>query len=486
MDKLQLIFREYDIRGIAGDNFDEKTIKLYEKTYGKFPGITLNTKTSKQIGKAFGSHLKKQGAKKVIIGFEVRPFAKEIKENFIEGVLDTGINVHDANEMCTPFIYFLTSHLQYDGGIIITGSHNLYFFNGFKLLQNNSKPLFGKELKTLYKKIKNQDFYIDKNRGELKALNNAFEVYKKNILPNFNLKRKIKAVIDCGNGTTGLFAKDFFEKLGVNIVEELYFNQNPNFPNHTPDPEVTKNMNDLIESVKKNKAEVGIAFDADGDRVGFVDEKGNHIPADKILLLMIKEKFQKFKGKKILFDIKCSKLLIDLLPQFGLNPLMHRTGHAPIKDTLRNDPDIILGGELSGHFYFTKNYPKSDDGFFAAATVLEILSNSEKSLSELLSFIPKRIATPEFKLSCLDEHKFKVIESLKEKLSEKYKIIDIDGVRVNFSKTSWGLIRASNTSPYITVRIEAEEKGEVLRIKNIFADHLDSFTEIKENLDRAS
>ncbi len=485
MDNLELIFREYDIRGVAGDKHDPELVELYEKMYGKFPGVTLTAETAKLIGRAYGSHLKTQGAKKVLVGFEVRPFAEVIKENFIEGISDTGIDVDDGGEMCTPFVYFLTSHLDYDGGVIITGSHNIYFYNGFKLLQKDSIPLFGKELKTLYTRIKNEEYDLDENRGKVSKFEDAYEIYKKNVLTNFNLGRKVKAVLDCGNGTTGMFAKDFFESLGIEIVEELYFDRDPKFPNHTPDPEQTKNMKDLMNSVVENGAEVGIGFDADGDRAGFVDEKGNHIPADKILLLMIKEKFAEGnEGKKVLFDVKCTKLIQDMLPDFGLEPVMHRTGHAPIKNTLRSDDDFIIGGELSGHFYFTQNYPKADDSFFAAAVVLEILSKTDKSLSELLSFIPERVASPEYKLPCADDKKFEIVKAIKEKFEEDYEVIDIDGARVTFSEDSWGLVRASNTSAYLTIRIEALDEKEVLKIKNILTEELEKFPGVEEKLNR--
>lgn len=486
LEKLRLVFRLYDIRGIAGKDFEPEAIEEYERWYGEFPGITITPEVSREIGRAYGSHLIEQGASKVLVGYEVRPFADILKDEFIEGILDTGVNVDDADKTTTPMIYFLTDHLKYDGGVNITGSHNVYFFNGYKIMQQNSKPLYGDELATLYDRIVEKDYHLadESKRGTKSMLENPFNTYKEYFLSNFNLERKLKLVIDCGNGTPGLFAKQLFEDLGVEILDELYFEPDAKFPNHVPDPESPTNMKDLMDSVKKHGADLGIAFDADGDRVGFINEKGEFIFADQMILLLSKELAERNKGKKILFDVKCTKILETMLPEFGLKPLMHRTGHAPIKDTMRKDDEIIFGGEVSGHYYFAENYPKADDGFWAAAKVIELLSKTDKPISDLLKFIPDRVRTPEIKLPCEDKVKFDVVRKVVEEFKESYDVIEIDGARVNFSETSWGLVRASNTSPYLTLRFEAETEEEVLKIKNIFADILEEFDEVHDKLDR--
>lgn len=485
-EKLKLIFREYDIRGIAGRDFEPEIVEEYEKWYGPFPGLTITPEVSRLIGRALGSHLKVNGGKKIIVGYEVRPNADILKDEFIEGLLDAGIDVDDADKVVTPFIYFLTDFLGYDGGVNITGSHNVYFYNGYKILQTNYLPLYGDELKLIYDRIVNEDFeLVDRNeRGKKGLVENPFEIYKKYFLEHNQVDKKLRVVIDCGNGTPGLFAKELFESLGVEIIEELYFEPDAKFPNHVPDPESPINMSELIRSVKENVADLGIGFDADGDRVGFVNEKGEYIFADDILLLLAKDISERKPGAKVLFDVKCSKLLISMLEEMNLKPVMHRTGHAPIKDTIRKNDDIVLGGEFACHFYFTENYPKADDGFWAAAQVLKIISKSNQTISELLDFIPKRVKTPEIKLPCVDEMKFKIVQEVKEELEQLYEIIDIDGVRVNFSETSWGLVRASNTSPYLTIRVEGENDKEVLKIKNIFADILEKHEEIGDKLDR--
>jgi phosphomannomutase/phosphoglucomutase len=487
MEVNKYIFREYDIRGIAGIDgvkFEPKIIEEYEKWYGPFPGITINLKVSKAIGKGYGTIIKKLGGRKVVVGFEVRPYADELKKAFVEGITETGVNVVDIGRTTTPLVYFLTSYQNYDGGVNITGSHNIYFYNGFKLVKKNSAPLYGEGLQKLYRIIINEDFDIARTRGEIKRLFNPYKIYKKYVLEHIKVKRKLKIVVDCGNGTAGLYAVDFLKSLGCDVVEGLYLEPNPYFPHHVPDPEAPCNLEDLSKEVRKRKADLGIAFDADGDRVGFVDEKGNFIFADETLLILAKNILERNKGKKILFDVKCTQLLLEMLPQFGGIPLMHRTGHGPIKDTLRKDPEIILAGEVSGHFFFVKDYFKIDDAFWAAANVLKLLSEFDGTFSSMFAFIPKRVRTPEIKLPCEDRTKFKVVEKITEEFSKRYKVISLDGARIMFGSSSWGLIRASNTAPYLTVRVESVSEKRAIEIKNVLADTLEKYPEVRGKLDR--
>lgn len=487
MEVNKYIFRDYDIRGIAGIagvKFEPKIIKEYEKWYGQFPGITIDPQVSNAIGKAYGTVIKRLGGRKVIVGYEIRPYADELKEAFIEGITATAIDVVDIGKTTTPLVYFLTSYLNFDGGVNITGSHNIYFYNGFKIVKANTDPLYGEELQKLYQIIVNDDFDVTGKKGEIKKFIKTYEIYKKYVLERIRLKRKLNIVVDCGNGTAGLYAVDFFKSLGCNVVSGLYLTPNAYFPNHVPDPEAPCNLEDLAKKVIEKGADIGIAFDADGDRAGFVDEKGEFIFADDILLLLAKDVLLRNKGKKILFDVKCSELLPELLPQFGGIPFMHRTGHAPIKDTLRQDPDVILAGEVSGHFFFVKDYFKIDDGFLAAAKILQLLSEFDSPFSAMFSFIPKRVRTPEIKLPCPDEVKFEVVTKITKEFSQRYKVITIDGARIMFDDKSWGLIRASNTAPYLTVRVEALTEERVMEIKNVLADVLEKYPQIRDRLDR--
>ncbi len=455
----------------------------YEKWYGKFPGINITPEISQAIGKAYGTYIKQQGGKKVLVGYEFRPHGDILKDEFIKGVLATGIDVDDADKIATPFMYFLSSSLGYDGGVNVTGSHNVYFYNGYKMM-GKVYPIFGEELQKIYQMVVEDNYSLSSTPGKLNKLEGAYEKYRDAILQKIHLKRKLKVAVDCGNGTPGLYIVDFLTKLGAEVVKGLYLDVDARFPNHVPDPESPQNMVDLQKAVLETGADIGFALDADGDRAGFITEKGAFLSADSIILLLARDVSARLPGKKVLFDVKCSQLLEEMLPTFGMVPFMFRTGHAPIKDIMRRDTDIALGGEISGHFFFVENYVRADDGFFAIAQVLRILSEFDGTFSELLSFIPKRVQTPEIKLPCRDELKFKVVERAKEELLKNHEGRTIDGVRVQFTPTSWGLIRASNTSPYLTIRVEGMTKEEVLAIKNAFADVLDEFPEIDEKLNR--
>jgi phosphomannomutase/phosphoglucomutase len=290
-------------------------------------------------------------------------------------------------------------------------------------------------------------------------------------------------VLDCGNGSAGVFAPRLLKTLGCDVVE-LYTTPDSSFPNHIPDPEDQDHMKDLMAAVVRERADIGIGLDADGDRCGVVTETGELVYADRVLLALAKDILSRHPGKKVLYDVKCSRILEDFIPKFGGVPLMHKTGHAPIKQTLRDDPEIILGGEVSGHFYFVEDYFKIDDGLFAAVKLLSLLSASVLPLSEFFSEFPKTVMTPEIKLPCDDGIKHTIVQSMSDMFSQNHKTILLDGVRILFSPTSWGLVRASNTSPYLTIRVEADTEQEVLVIKNKLADELEKYPEITDKLDR--
>ncbi len=477
------IFREYDIRGVAGNEFDKKIVEEYEKLYGPFPGVTLTLRAAEAIGQAYGTIIKRAGGKEVIVGHELRPFADELTGAFILGVRKTGCAVTDLGTALTPIVYFITAFLRFDGGVNVTGSHNIYFFNGFKLMKKDVWPLFGEELKKMRQMISANDL-LDGELGEYKKID-GYKVYREYFLSHIKLRRKLKVVIDTGNGSAGIFAPDLFAALGCEVIG-LYIEPDATFPNHIPDPEARQGLVDLQKRVIAEKADIGVAFDADGDRAGFITEKGEYIDGDLILLLLSKDVLERNPGKKILYDVKCSQLLAELIPKYGGIPLMHRTGHAPIKETLRKDKDIILGGEVSGHVYFVEDYFKIDDGLWAAGKVLEILSLGTDSFSSLFADIPIRVRTPEIKLPCADEKKFEIVDQIKKDLGSNFKISDIDGARIQLSGTGWGLIRASNTSPYLTIRVEGENEAEALHVKNILADELEKFPEIGDRLNRSA
>ncbi len=477
------IFRDYDIRGVAGDKFDTKIVAEYEKWYGKFPGVTLDLEAATAIGKAYGTIISRAGGVKVIVGHEERPFGKELKEALITGIISTGISVIDVGVVLTPMVYFLNAYLKTDGGINITGSHNIYFYNGFKMMKRDNWPLYGKELQGLRELIEKEDFVLATIPGVLEKPTNLVDVYFDYIFSHIKLNKKMKVVVDCGNGCAGLFAVNYLEKLGCEVVG-LYTDIDTTYPNHVPDPEPPQNLKDLQKAVLVNHADAGIAFDADGDRAGFVDEKGEIILSDDLLVVMAKDVLSRHPGKKILYDVKCTGLLDKFVKEYGGVPLMHRTGHAPIKETMRQDLDVILGGEVSGHIYSVEDYFKIDDGLWAAARFLELVSKLGCKASELIAGLPRPVRTPEIKMPIEDEVKFEVINKVAAELTKHYTVSLIDGARVQFSPDSWGIVRASNTSPYLTLRFEAETIEEVLRMKNIIADELEKYPEIGDKLNR--
>lgn len=475
------IFRLYDVRGIAGDTFSQEEISKYEKWYGKFPGVTLTLEVAEAIGKAYGTIIKRGGGQKIVVGYENRPFGRELKEAFIAGVRSTGCNIVDAEVSLTPFVYFATAFFGFDGGVNITGSHNVYFYNGFKMMKKDVWPLFGKELQGMRTMIENEDFERAAE-GSYEKLDIS-RAYKEYFLSHIKLSRKLRVVVDTGNGSAGMFAPKIFRDLGCEVIE-LYTELDPSFPHHDPDPEAPQNLVDLGRRVVEEKADFGISIDADGDRVGFVSEKGEFVSADLELLIFARNALSRNPGKKILYDVKCSQLLEELVPQYGGIPYMHQTGHAPIKETLRKDSEVIFAGEVSGHFYFVEDYFKIDDGLFAAGKMLELFSQTNESFSALFANIPLRVRTPEIKLACVDEKKFEIIEQIRHDLQNKFSSILIDGIRIQVTEKSWGIVRASNTSPYLTVRVEGNSEEEVLKVKNILADELEKFPEIQEKLDR--
>jgi len=475
------IFREYDIRGVAGEKFTKKALLEYEKWYGKFPGVNITPEVATAIGRGYGTMIRKKGGRRVIVGHELRPYGEELKRHFIRGVLDTGCDVEDAGVALTPIVYFATEYYGFDGGVNVTGSHNVYFFNGFKLMGRHVDPIFGEELQDMRRLIEKEE-WVKNTEGKL-TKKEVFTDYRKYLLEHNRFERKFKVVIDSGNGSAGKFAPQIFRELGCEVTE-LFSRADARFPNHVPDPEDPYAMRFLIDKTTEEKADMGIGFDADGDRFGAVDEKGKFINADHMILVISRDILTRKPGKKILYDIKCSRLLDYLLPGFGGIPLMHKTGHAPIKRSMREDKEIIFGGEISGHFYFAEDYFRIDDGLYAAAKFLQLMSKTNLTVSQFMEQVPETISTPELKLPCEDRIKHEIVDKIKNYFVQLFKVIDIDGARIEFSDTSWGLVRASNTSPYLTIRFEADTAEELIKCKNRLADELEKYPEIGDRLDR--
>lgn len=453
------IFRAYDIRGIVDQDLTE------ENTY--------------YLGKAIGTlfHRKNLG-KDLVISNDDRLSADKIMQALTKGLMETGINVIYGGKATSPMLYYAICHLKKSGGISITASHNPKDYNGFKINKANAVPITQTEIQELYNLINSEDFYIPEEKGTLENFD-IYSIYKNNFTNTFQFKKKVKVVIDCANGVAGRYYPEIFEALNAEVIK-LYCEPDGNFPNHEPDPSHPKNCTKLIEEVLKHEADFGLSFDGDGDRVGVVDNQGQYINCDIVLLLIAMNALKKKPNSKIICDIKCSSILDEVIPEHKGTLIRGKTGHTFIKKLIK-DEKALLGGESSGHMFFTENCFGYDDACLAGIHILEILTNSQSTLSELVSKIPKRFNTPEIKVKCPDEEKFKVMEKIKSYYTEREKCSTIDGVKVFFNKDDWALLRCSNTTPYISMRFESNKENNLKDIQEKVFEHLETYQEIKRN-----
>jgi len=444
------MFRMYDIRGIWGEDLIEETAEV--------------------IGKAFGTYVKQKGINSVLVGRDNRISSKPIRDALIKGLTSTGCDVLDVGVLTTPAFYYSNILYNSQAGMMITASHNPPQFNGFKVMVGPS-TIYGEELKKIYYIAEKGEF--EKGSGEVKyayPINSYINMIKEKVRLG---DRKLKVVVDCGNGTASLFYPDVIYNLGCEVYP-LYCESDPTFPNHFPDPVKKENLKDLIEEVKRVKADLGIAFDGDGDRIGVVDEKGNIIWGDMLMILYWREIMKKHPGAEAIVEVKCSQALVEEIEKLGGKPLFYKTGHSLIKAKMK-EMNAVFTGEMSGHMFFADEYYGFDDAAYAAARLLRILSNTDKSLSELLADVPKYPSTPEIRLECSDERKFDVVKGVTEHFREKgYNIIDVDGARVLFDG-GWGLVRASNTGPELIVRCEARTSEKLEEIKKELSEALAKF-----------
>ena len=444
MDINPHIFRANDIRGIAYEDLDEKVVV--------------------SLGKSLGSEAKDRGINKFIIGRDGRLSSPDIFEWLSSGVLSSGCDVIDIGVVTSPMFYHSTHTLDTSSGVVITGSHNPKEYNGFKMVFNKNSTT-SEEILGLKKRILEDNYHIGK--GVLKR-EDVKETYINKILEHINLNEKLKISIDCGNGSAGIVAKEIYERLGCD-VDELYGDLDGSFPNHHPDPSKLDNMEDLMRSVKENGSSVGLAFDGDADRLGVISADGEMIYPDRQMILFARQVINNNPHAKIVFDVKCSKLLPDEILKLKGEPLICKTGHTFIKQKIR-ETNALLGGEMSGHIFFNDRWPGFDDGIYAGARILEIIAESKDN--NVFSTIPNIVSTPEINISAADEKKFNIVEEfIKNSVFVDANIVDIDGIRVEFSK-GWGLLRASNTSPFLVLRFEAETDIDLEEIKNIFYENL--------------
>lgn len=457
-----LIFRAYDIRGIA------------HKPTSTTPDLT--PETVEQIGRASGQYFLQHFGKKIAIAYDCRLSNPELSDAFIKGARESGCDITNLGMITSPMLYFAVCAFDFDGGVSITASHNPKEYNGVKLVGRAAHSICGEELQEILRMInREKSIAVDNSQpGKLDTLN-IFPAYLKKICEN-TLARPLKIVVDSGNGASGPYVKQLFESLGCEVIS-LFTEPDGNYPNHEANPEEIENMRDLIKAVLENKADLGLGFDGDGDRVGVIDETGHHYSADLLLLLLARDLLTRKPGAKIVFDAKASQVLIDDIKAHGGEPIMAKTGHSFIETTMR-EIGAPLAGEISGHLFFAENYYGFDDAFLGAARLLQILSKSDKPFSHLLDGLPKTFCTPEIKAHCPDDKKFAIVEKIRANFVEKFDCITIDGVRVNFDSSSWGAVRCSNTSPNLTLRFEAQSQNSLKEIIAIMAEELKKYPEI--------
>ena len=450
------IFREYDIRGIYGRDIDEEVSYL--------------------IGRAFGTKLRRLGKDITLVGYDNRYSSPTIEEHLIKGIKECGVSVVKLGLVTTPMYYFGWDYLNIHCGIMITASHNPKDDNGFKFSYNGIHNAFGDSSKELYEMITKKDF-ITSSPGVIKEVN-IREEYIKMITSSINLgKRKIKVVYDCGNGTTSIVADDIFNTFKNEIELVPLFNiSDSNFPNHHPDPAVEENLTLLKEKVLDTHADVGIAFDGDGDRVGVITNTGKFLSIDKYMILIWRDLVNKDVAKRTFYDVKCSLALKEELDRLEIENEYYRTGNSYTK-AKSVEGDYPFSGELSGHVFFRDKFPGYDDGIYAGLRLIEILTNTDKTIEELLTGIPHYENTPELKVASSDDIKFEVVNKIKEYCEEKkYKILLIDGVKV-FFEDGTALVRASNTGPNITTRFEAKSINRLKEIQEEFMNLINKYNQ---------
>ena len=451
------MFREYDLRG-------------------RVNGTELNEKTAEIIAKGFSRFLANHKINQVVIGYDAREYSERLKNAFVKGLLQSGINVIDIGQAITPILYFSQYHLKSKGGVMITASHNPNGWSGFKLGYDLSVTLLPDDIKELYQIIFNDDFVS--GQGEYKTYKNIAKDYKNFILSKVNLKKKLKVVVDCGNGTAGPIAPKILRAAGCDVVEQ-FCEIDFNFPNHEPNPTLDIAQKALSEKVLAKKADLGLGFDGDGDRLGLCDEKGQVILADQALILLARQALKEKPGSAIVYDVKSTRGLLEDISAHGGKPVIWKTGHSYIKQKAK-EVDAALAGETSGHIFYRHGYYGYDDAIFAALKLLEYISNENKTLSELMATIPQYAKSPTIHVHCDDKIKYDIVEKLTAQLKKDFgaeNVIDINGARVQFPD-GWFLVRASSNEPVLVLIFEAKTAERLEEFKTILKKYLAEFPKI--------
>ena len=442
MEITKSIFREYDIRGEYPNQINEEVVR--------------------RIGNAIAGKCINLNIKEICVGRDGRNSGKSLLEAMIGGLSESGIEVINIDLATSPLLYYAAKKNKYKSGIMITGSHNPKNHNGIKLVIDD-KPVSGNEILDLL----NKDQKLSESVGSIKSLN-VKDSYIEEVSQSLKINKKLKIVIDCGNGAAGFIAPDLYKNLGCEVIE-LYSEVDGNFPNHHPDPGKVENLKDLIQAVKTHGADLGLAFDGDGDRVGMVTNNGEIVFPDKILMMLSKDVLHSQKGS-IIFDVKCSNALSQIIKENGGSPIMSPTGHFHIKNGIKKH-NPLLAGEMSGHIFFNDKWYGFDDGHYSGARIIEMLSKNEKSIAEICNELPMLFSTPELNINVTDDNKFKIIKEFADNCRLEGEKNTIDGLRLDF-EDGWGLIRASNTTPKLVLRFEGRSEEILNRIQNDFLNEL--------------
>jgi phosphomannomutase/phosphoglucomutase len=443
------LFREYDIRGIVGDDLTDDLVLT--------------------IACAIGTYFRANEATRIALGFDARQSSPRFSEILTKGLTSTGCSVVQIGAVTTPLLYHTVFTAEVDGGVMITGSHNPADHNGFKICLGKM-ALFGDQIREIAAIAEKGEFAFGSGKVETKSV---LERYLGDLSERISMgPRKLKAVVDAGNGMGGVTAVPLYRSLGIDLIE-LYTDPDPTFPNHHADPTVADNLVDLVNTVRSSGADLGIAFDGDGDRLGIVDNKGRIIWGDELLVLFARDVLPIYPGTPVIAEVKCSQTLFDEIERLGGIPIMWKAGHSIIKAKMK-ESGAKLAGEMSGHFFFADRFYGFDDAAYAGARLLEILSRSEQPLSKLLADLPPTFSTPELRVPCDDQSKFLVVDRIAEYFSRNHDVNTTDGARISF-EDGWGLVRPSNTQALLVLRFEASTAEALADIRNVVEAKLTEF-----------
>lgn len=447
------IFREYDIRGIVSEDLSDEFANV--------------------LGKAYGTYLQKFGTKDVLVARDTRTTSPSYQKSLVDGLISTGCNVYDMGVAIVSALYFARQFFKIDGGVLVSASHNPPQYNGFKLC-HGPNTISGKEIQEILKIMQSGEFV--EGEGKIENFPQGNEKYYEELKKRIKLKKKLKVVIDSSAAIAGLFIPQLLRDLGCEVIE-LFSEVNWENPPHAPDPVVMTAYDTLIKTVLDNKADLGVIFDGDADRVGFVDEKGRIQLGDIILTLLVQDYLPKNPGEKVIVELKDSEMVVDEVNRLGGVPIFWKTGHSLLDEKVYEEK-ALLCGEMSCHYWITKDWYIFDDAVYAMCQVLRILSENERTFSQIIDTFPKYYPTPEYRISAPEEKKFDIVKEAVEYFRPKCKkVIDLDGIR-GYTDDGWFLFRASNTGPLVIIRVEAKSEEGRERLKTFISEGLKQFPDI--------